>query len=96
MSYHLGVVPTTVAGIRYRFCASADRNGSRIRSLAAVLNDITAHEASTMPVLLKRAKFLKADPNAVSVIVTSRAKGCSQDLFLQEDLHDAGAFLDLI
>ncbi|KAI5075181.1 hypothetical protein GOP47_0009257 [Adiantum capillus-veneris] len=89
VSSFLGVVPTIVTGIKYRFCPSADRNGTRIRCLAAALNDTTAYEGSTMPVLLKRAKFLKADPNAVSVIVTSRANGCSQDLFLQQDLHDA-------
>ncbi|MCO5573619.1 hypothetical protein L7F22_027391 [Adiantum nelumboides] len=84
----LGVVPTMVAGIKYRFCPSADRNGKRIRCLAAALSDTIAYEGSTMPVLLKRAKFLKADPNAVSVVVTSRANNCSQDLFLQQDLHD--------
>ncbi|MCO5559921.1 hypothetical protein L7F22_013525 [Adiantum nelumboides] len=87
-SSFLGVVPTTVAGIKYRFCPSADRNGKRIRCLAAALSVAIAYEGSTMPVLLKRAKFLKADPNAVSVVVTSRANNGSQDLFLQQDLHD--------
>ncbi|KAH7445355.1 hypothetical protein KP509_01G004200 [Ceratopteris richardii] len=88
MLSYLGIVPTMVAGIKYRFRPSADRTGTRIRCLAAALSCSSAYQGSTMPVLLKRAKFLKADPNAVSVIVTSRATGCSQDLFLQQDLHD--------
>ena len=87
---HLGIVFSTVAGVKYRFCSTADHNGLRIRSLATVLNDVCMYNGSTMPVLLKRAKYLKADPNAVSVVVTSQALCSSQDLFLQEDLHNAG------
>lgn len=86
---HLGVVTTAVVGITYRFRASADPKGVRIRALAAILNEACAYAGLTMPVLLKRAKYVTADPNAVSVVVTSKAKGCSQDLFLQEDLHNA-------
>lgn len=85
-SKYLGVVGTTVVGISYRFCAAADPKGLRVNSLARLLNDVGTDEDGMVVVLLKRAKNIPADPNAVSVLMGPGAKGLVNHSLLQGKL----------
>ncbi|CAK9221758.1 unnamed protein product [Sphagnum troendelagicum] len=83
----LGIVSSTVVGITFRFCAAADPNGSRVRALAKLLNSIDPDEDGMIVVLLRRAKNVPADCNAVSVVVNvrrdSNSPSSSQDQCIQ-------------
>ncbi|CAM6056023.1 unnamed protein product [Sphagnum tenellum] len=83
----LGIVSSTVVGITFRFCAAADPNGSRVRALAKLLNSIDPDEDGMIVVLLRRAKNVPADCNAVSVVVnvrrSSNSPSSSQDQCIQ-------------
>ncbi|CAM6050039.1 unnamed protein product [Sphagnum compactum] len=83
----LGIVSSTVVGISFRFCAAADPNGSRVRALAKLLNSIDPDEDGMIVVLLRRAKNVPADCNAVSVVVNvrrdSNSPSSSQDQCIQ-------------
>jgi hypothetical protein len=83
----LGMVSSTVVGITFRFCAAADPNGSRVRALAKLLNSIDPDEDGMIVVLLRRAKNVPADCNAVSVVVSSGAMAMGAEPFLQEDVR---------
>ncbi|KAH9568666.1 hypothetical protein CY35_03G088000 [Sphagnum magellanicum] len=83
----LGIVSSTVVGITFRFCAAADPNGSRVRALAKLLNSIDPDEDGMIVVLLRRAKNVPADCNAVSVVVSSGAMAMGAEAFLQEDVR---------
>jgi hypothetical protein len=80
----LGIVSSTVVGITFRFCAAADPNGSRVRALAKLLNSIDPDEDGMIVVLLRRAKNVPADCNAVSVVVSSGAMAMGAEALLQE------------
>eukprot|EP01018_Ginkgo_biloba_P003635 Gb_16332 [translate_table: standard] len=82
---YVGVVPTSVVGLSYRFRATADPKGARMRALATLLSNAKGNKEGMLPVLLKRNLNVPADRNAVSVIVCD-IRSCSEDIFLQEDL----------
>ncbi|CAM6106184.1 unnamed protein product [Calypogeia fissa] len=69
----LAAVNSTVVGLSHRFKDSADPYGKRLRILAAILKNTNLQEDGMFKVQLERVTNLKADSNAVSVIVTSEA-----------------------
>lgn len=86
-SKFLGVVSTTVVGISFRFAASADPKGFRIRSLAKLLNGTNKDEDGMLTVFLKRSKNIIADTNAVSVIISPCPRSSTAQAFLQGQLQ---------
>ena len=86
-SKFLGVVSTTVVGISFRFAASADPKGFRIRSLAKLLNGTNKDEDGMLTVFLKRSKNIPADTNAVSVVVSPCPRSSTAQAFLQGQLQ---------
>lgn len=81
---YLGIVPTSVVGLSHRFCSAADLKGARLRALARILGGLRGDMEGLIPVLLKRARNISADPNAVSVIVYDINSSC-EDLFPEQD-----------
>lgn len=86
-SKFLGVVSTTVVGISFRFAASADPKGFRIRGLAKLLNGTNKDEDGMLTVFLKRSKNIIADTNAVSVVVSPCPRSSTAQAFLQGQLQ---------
>lgn len=82
---YLGIVPTSVVGLSYRFSSMADPKGARLKALARLLNGLRGDMEGLMPVLLKRTHNISADPNAMNVIVYD-INSSREDSFLEEDL----------
>ncbi|KAG6503123.1 hypothetical protein ZIOFF_035413 [Zingiber officinale] len=79
----LGSVQTTVVGLHYRFHTSFDPNGGQLKFLASLLRRCSESTSGTVEVLLKRITNIKADDNAVSIVVAADLGELCEGDFMQ-------------
>ncbi|XP_062091483.1 uncharacterized protein LOC133797557 isoform X2 [Humulus lupulus] len=75
----LGSVEASVVGLSYLFHNAADSNGAQLKKLASFMRKSCENTDNFSKVVLMRNKNVRADENAVSILVPSPNEDFSQD-----------------